>query len=586
MSFGRNSRLRDVMKSDQGRGVLERKFPEWAERSMLDSVLDRYPDLTVGVMVHHHPGLTEVEEEDLWAALAAVRSPATESAAISFRPPRADYEGDEVARGSAVATYPSSASRWSMFELVLAGPSHGNPFTEVELTARFSSENTEITAGGFYNGDGRWVIRFLPEDVGRWRFVTSSNARSLSGVTGEFDVTAAAEGSRGPVHAQGFHFAHADGTRHLPLGTTAYAWLHQPAEVRAATLRTLSGGPFSKLRMTVFPKGYAYNSNEPDLFPFPGNLADGFDFTRFNPEFFRRLESAVAELGALGIEADLILFHPYDRWGFAEMGEAVDELYVRYIVRRLWALPNVWWSMANEYDFVWSKSEADWEQLARLVVANDPAGHLLGIHNGFAMYDHTRDWVTHASVQRVDAYRTAENVDDWRRQWGKPVVVDECAYEGDLDDAWGNISGRELTRRFWEGALRGGYVGHSEAYYREDEQIWWAKGGELIGESPARIGFLRRIIEEAPGGVLEPISSQQGFPVAGIPNEYYLEYYGFRQPIFRNVLLPPGRSYRLDVIDTWNMTVETLPGKYAGEFRIELPGREFIALRMTVIDSD
>jgi hypothetical protein len=397
-------------------------------------------------------------------------------------------------------------------------------------------------------------------------------------------VTAATDGAHGPVRADGFHFAHADGTRHLPLGTTAYAWIHQPAEVRAATLRTLSGGPFSKLRMTVFPKGYDYNTNEPELYPFPGSLADGFDYTRFDPAFFRHLESCVAELGARGIQADVILFHPYDRWGFAEMGNAADERYVRYLVRRLWALPNVWWSMANEYDFVWSKSAADWDRLARLVVAEDPARHLLGIHNGLEMYDHSRDWVTHASVQRIDTYRTAENVDDWRRQWGRPVVVDECAYEGNLQYTWGNITGREMTRRFWEGALRGGYVGHGETYHREDEQIWWAKGGELTGESPARIGFLRKVIEEAPGGFLEPISSNQGFPIAGRPGEYYLEFYGFGQPLFRDLTLPPGRAYRADVIDTWNMTIDPLPGTYAGACRVPLPGHDFIALRMTAVD--
>ncbi len=36
------------------------------------------------------------------------------------------------------------------------------------------------------------------------------------------------------------------------------------------------------------------------------------------------------------------------------------------------------------------------------------------------------------SIQRIDAYKTAEMTTDWR-QWGKPVVVDECAYEGDID---------------------------------------------------------------------------------------------------------------------------------------------------------
>ncbi|MFX5956832.1 hypothetical protein ABTF01_20780, partial [Acinetobacter baumannii] len=80
---------------------------------------------------------------------------------------------------------------------------------------------------------------------------------------------------------------------------------------------------------------YLFNANEPDDFVFPGSLADGFDLERFDPAHFRRLERRIAQLGALGIEADLILFHAYDRWGFADLGPAVDDRYVRYVVRRL-----------------------------------------------------------------------------------------------------------------------------------------------------------------------------------------------------------------------------------------------------------
>ena len=57
------------------------------------------------------------------------------------------------------------------------------------------------------------------------------------------------------------------------------------------------------------------------------------------------------------------------------------------------------------------------------------------------------------------------------------MVVDECGYEGDLEHGWGNISGEEMLRRFWEGAVRGGYVGHGETYWDADEEIWWSKGG-------------------------------------------------------------------------------------------------------------
>lgn len=37
--------------------------------------------------------------------------------------------------------------------------------------------------------------------------------------------------------------------------------------------------------------------------------------------------------------------------------------------------------------------------------------------------------ITHMSMQRIDVYKTAEMVSDWRVQYQKPIVMDECAYE-------------------------------------------------------------------------------------------------------------------------------------------------------------
>jgi len=43
-------------------------------------------------------------------------------------------------------------------------------------------------------------------------------------------------------------------------------------------------------------------------------------------------------------------------------------------------------------------------------------------------------------------------------------------------------------------------------------------------------------------------------------------------------VLPDG-EFELDVIDTWGMTVDTLPGAHSGVTRVDLPGRQFMAIR-------
>jgi len=463
--------------------------------------------------------------------------------------------------------------RWGIFELSLEGPEGGNPFLDVTLKARFEHGRRVVEVDGFYDGAGVYRARFMPDATGVWSYVTESDCPALEGHAGEFTCVAPSPGNRGPVGVRDrCHFAYADGSPYFQVGTTCYAWIHQSQALQERTLLTLQETPFNKLRMCVFPKHYLYNEREPLYYPFQPADGGTWDFTRFNPRFFRHLEGRVGDLLELGIEADLILFHPYDRWGFATMGPEADDFYLRYVVARLAAYRNVWWSMANEYDLMEEKSPADWSRLGSLVQERDPYGHLRSIHNCRAFYDHREPWVTHVSVQHSDL----ERVREWRELYGKPVVVDECRYEGDVEHRWGCISARELVHRFWLGAVGGGYVGHGETYLHPEDVLWWSHGGVLHGQSPQRIAFLREILEDGPAAGFEPVD----FWGAKKNDEYYLYYYGVHQPARQTFHLPPGRRYRVDVIDPWDMTIAPLEGVFTGTFTVRLPGRPYLAVRI------
>jgi hypothetical protein len=244
--------------------------------------------------------------------------------------------------------------QWSIFELTLHGPTNGNPFLDVRFSAKFFQDDASFETAGFYDGDGIYHVRFMPQRNGLWHYLTSSSRAELDAKTGEFAVTPATGKNHGPVHvAHTFHFAYADGTPYKELGTTCYVWQHQPETLQEQTLKTLAASPFNKIRFCVFPKHYDWNTNEPLLYPFEGTPPRAWDTTRFNPKFFQHLEKRIADLRGLGIEADIILFHPYDEghWGFDRMPPVADDRYLRYVVSRLSAFRNVWWSLANEYDF-------------------------------------------------------------------------------------------------------------------------------------------------------------------------------------------------------------------------------------------
>src|SRR5205085_7431397 len=108
---------------------------------------------------------------------------------------------------------------------------------------------------------------------------------------------------------------------------------------------------------------------------------------------------------------------------------------------------------------------------------------------------------------------------------------------------WGNIPAQEMVHRFWEGFARGGYVGHGETYMHPDDILWWSKGGVLHGQSPLRIAFLRDVMVQGPATGLEPIDFHWDAACAGIPGEYYLVYFGNRQPVFRDIELPEDHSF-------------------------------------------
>ena len=498
--------------------------------------------------------------------------------------------------------------KWDYFELALKADTSDNPFLDMTLEADFSYQHRTITVAGFYDGDQTYRVRFMPDMEGTWRYVTRSNLAALDGQQGEITCVAPSGNNHGPVRViDQYHFAYADGTPYHPVGTTCYVWNHQGDDLEAQTMATLKDAPFNKMRMCVFPKRYTFNKNEPPCYPFEGDVKrewdnsllddyksqappDFWNFKRFNPEYFRKLERHILDLRQLGIEADLIIFHPYDfgAWGFDRMPAEVNDRYLQYLTARVSAFRNVWWSFANEYDLMIDLDLNDWDHYFKMVQANDPYDHLRSIHNCREFYDHSKPWVTHGSIQSSELLE----MPDWLRQYQKPMVVDECGYEGDISRAWGSLSAEALVEYFWLGFACGGYVGHGETYWNQEEVLWWSKGGTLHGDSPARIAFLRQMIEAVPAPGLSPFDSgkeihsvipegvYKGMACGHHGDDYYLIYFARHQPRFRLFDLPEGGSYHIDIIDTWNMTIERIADAVSGHVEIELPSKKYLAVRV------
>ncbi|HSU50229.1 MAG TPA: DUF5060 domain-containing protein [Segetibacter sp.] len=506
----------------------------------------------------------------------------------------------------------AKVEQWGRYEITLRGSSSGNPFKDVSVTGTFTKGSKAVEVQGFYDGNGMYKIRFMPTEIGQWTFTTKSNQVSINNKSGSFYCTNPSANNHGPVRVHGtYNFKYADGKTYYPFGTTLYAWVHQDKALQEETLQTLATAPFNKVRMCVFPKYYTHVENEPELYPYlletkkksaDGKIKFTWDFNRFDPLFFQHLEQRIDDLGKLGIEADVIIFHPYDKgkWGFDSMGKKNDLQYIKYLVARLSSFRNVWWSLANEYDFIKSKSRQDWDEYAKAVVKNDPYRHLCSIHNGNIYYDHWKPEFTHASIQNGSAVEDFGRAVLLRDAYFKPVIYDEVCYEGNLTSRWGRLTGEEMTAAFWQGIIAGTYVTHGETYQNDSDIIFWAKGGKLRGTSPARIGFLRKILEEGPGPLMlaDPWKDNK---TAQADSNFYLIYLGKEVQSEWPFSLPKkngpsaGAKFKAEIIDTWNMTITPVPEVFEladpvdyrlidkNSRRIPLPGKPYLAIRITRI---
>lgn len=501
----------------------------------------------------------------------------------------------------------SKMEQYRMCELEFQGKRLDKDWAQANLQAKLWCGKKELTVSGFYAGEGVYKVRFLPEVPGIWQYEVSGCVEE----SGNVEIEPARSG-HGSVRAQEQHFVYQDGMPYYPFGTTVYALMHQEKSLVAQTMESLSKAPFNKVRFCVFPKHYDYNHNEPLDYAFEKKEDGGWDVNRPCIAFWNRLDEIILQMDEMGIQADLILFHPYDRWGFADMPQADNLIYLDYLTRRLAAMPNVWWSLANEYDLCGAKTLADWEEIECFVAEHDPFRHLLSNHNCFKNWDFTRPNVTHACIQSKALTKVAA----WRRQYKKPVIIDECCYEGNIQHIWGSISGKEMTNRFWRVVTMGGYCTHGETFLDPEEILWWARGGKLKGQSPERIAFLRSIVEELPGPI-EPIEgwiaqvvnatseekekmleNAEPFVRAmldmgdGLKDFYtseftyqghcgeeaYLTFYDLRTCAKDVLKLPPEYTYQVELIDTWEMKRTVLLEKASGDTQLSLPGKEGMAV--------
>jgi len=482
-----------------------------------------------------------------------------------------------------------AAQVWNVEELEWQSGAHSDPYRQVELTATFLGPRNAIqTVRGFWDGGSRYRLRWTPVAPGRWTYRTQSNDPALSGKSGSFDVKPAPLTSRGFLRrdeANPSAFVFDNGERYFLFGTTLYGIVGSALD--GGTWRQAIEGSarygINKVRFYVNRWTKMIPGGQPTEMTAHVEIGDGV----FLPGFAKSDE--IVRLAARnGMVADLIVFF---RDRTVKIGEEETKRYLRYVIARYGAFPNVIWCVQNEWEY--SRLPITfWSGLGRITAAEDPWARIeragRTYRRALSIHQQTRndwqfngeDWFTHAILQvgvrnngpgagggdewkrgDRDMTHVMRHGDDWgnygilfNRGHGYPVVNDEYGYMGEPVDVSAQSDEksppaaftREKHRRtMWGIYIAGGYGSTGDKYNYADGKPYTSGNWH----EPAEFGDVARLVKffTRPG-----VEYWRMVPANNIAN-------GARN----YVLADPGRRYFVYSANGGNVTLKLPPGQYA-----------------------
>ncbi len=389
--------------------------------------------------------------------------------------------------------------KWSVHEIVLtAQTSYADAYREASVQATITGPGgIEKEINGFWDGEKRFVVRFTPTVEGTWKYTTHSADAGLNRKSGSITCTANRPGTHGFLRRDEqyrYHFKYDDGTRYFMFGQTYYGLLSYAksgGNWRTSIDSTLIQG-MNKVRMHI--NGGLSEASTPE-FVSTGMSDSG---NALNLAHFRKADEVIGYMNDRGMIADLIVF-PRKILGTQQD----EERYLRYIIARYAAYPNVIWCLINEWNYS-TRPKEFWNIMGRLTKKEDPWAvegktvRLLSVHQrtriDFEFFG--QPWLSHAIIQYgVRNKQQTDNDSEWIKtgktkyrngdEWGNasivynlghniPVVNDEYGYIGEHRDV--SVGGKDtvaMTREkhrqiMWGIYAAGGYAAAGDKYLYPD----------------------------------------------------------------------------------------------------------------------
>ena len=322
-------------------------------------------------------------------------------------------------------------------------------------SARSSTFNiAPLDVNGFYDGNGTYKLRFMPDTQANGPTPPTAIRAELNNKTGNFLCTAP------PPHTARSQSATST-TSPTPTArpTTPSARPATPGSTSAkrSSKQTRSKPsaprPSTRSACASSPSTTSTTTTSRRFYPFERNAAGINDFTRPNPAFFAPPRTPHRGPPRPRHRSRPHPLPPLRPLGLCPMPPEADDRYLRYVVARLAAYRNVWWSLANEFDFMKHKAT---DRLGPLLPHRRGAATRLTtcarVHNGNIMYDYCQPWVTHVSLQTSE-FREKPSTGAKPAQARR--LTTRCTYEGNINAAGATSPAKKMVRRFWLGTIAG-----------------------------------------------------------------------------------------------------------------------------------
>jgi Protein of unknown function (DUF4038)/Domain of unknown function (DUF5060) len=518
-----------------------------------------------------------------------------------------------------LAAAQTNVPKWSVHEVTLTPSGSSTNWyidPDASVTATFTGPaGVTKRVNGFWDGGNSFTIRFTPTVEGDWSYQTSATNSGLNGRAGKFTCIGPLAGSYGFPRIDARYpnsFLWDDGTRYFMWGQTYYDVVISALandNWKEGVDKSLAYG-MNKVRLHVYAQDFYKADVEfngyPDVQPYVG-ASTSPDRDQLNIPYWRKLDEMVQYMGSKGVVADLIITNPY--WSNRMFGtDEQNDRFVKYVVSRYAAYPNVIWCLANEwnaskaYGGSYPQTKDDFDRMGGIVSANDPwraEGELLrplSIHNisasiGFEFFDSA--WPTYVANQYHNSRAVSTpNGDEWGNRMitynvklaysmGRhiPLANDEYGYIGQTHPplAVGVVMTRAMLRgAIWGIAVAGGYGSSGDIRLHPN-----GKGNpEITGDwldAPEEYGDVKRMVDFFTTKGIEywKMSGQNELVVSGT-RTYLLAEAGRQYVIYSAVggnfslnLAPGGyKAWRYDPTDGTETSLGTIEGNSARTFSL------------------